>query len=412
MVQTYHYNRGGDSTHMFNLTRLLEENGHEVIPFAMKHPKNLESPWSDYFTSEIDFPKLLEERSAKSAFEVVSKSIYNREAKQAIDRLIEEVRPDLAHFHNIHGHLTTSILGPLTKRNIPIVWTLHDYRMVCPNTSFLCGNEICEKCLPRNYYNAVLRKCKKGNLGASAIAMATSYFDRFSRVPQRVAKFITPSAFLKTKLVEGKIDPAKVDVIPNFVDVKSFNTGKEGDYFLYFGRLSYEKGVDLLIKGVSEMKSEKATGSGAPMKLKVVGEGPSMDELKKLVLDTGAPVEFLGFRTGDDLRNLLEETQFVVVPSRCYENLPFSVMEAMAAGKPLLASDIGGIPEMVENNVTGILFSNGNMDELKTGIEKLLYDANLRAKMSVAGRQKAERLFDRAAHYKKVMEVYDGLLEK
>lgn len=410
MIQTYHYNRGGDSTYMFNLSRLLEENGHEVIPFAMEHPKNLESPWSSYFTREIDFPRLLAERSPKSALEVVTKSIFNREARTAISRLIDDVQPDLAHFHNIHGHLTTSIMGPLTKQNIPIVWTLHDYRMVCPNTTFLSGDEICERCLPNNYYNAVLRRCKKGSLGASTIAMATSYFDRFTRVPQRVGKFITPSAFLREKLIEGKIDPAKIEVIPNFVDVKSFKTGREGNYFLYFGRLSYEKGIDLLIKAVSELNTEQQNGPGNPMKLKVVGEGPVKEELENLVLETGAPVEFLGFRTGDELRDLLEEAQFVVVPSRWYENLPFSVMEAMAAGKPLLASDIGGIPEMVENDVTGLLFPVGSIKDLKVGIKRLHRDSGLRASMSAAGRLKAETQFDRKSHFAKVSDIYKGLL--
>jgi glycosyltransferase involved in cell wall biosynthesis len=388
---------------MFNLTKLLEQEGHEVVPFAMQHPQNLASPYSEYFSSEIDFPKMLEEFSLGTAISVVSKSIYNREAKARISRLIDDVKPDIAHFHNIHGHLTTSIMGPLRKKKIPIVWTLHDYRLVCPNTTFLRGGEICERCLPRKYHHVLLGKCKKDSRAASLVAMMTTAFDRVSRVPARTSRFITPSAFLKGKLVEGRIDPAKISIIPNFVDVQSFKTGREEDYFLYFGRLSHEKGIDLLIEAVSEMKVGK---------LKVVGEGPSSDKLKKLVEETGSPVEFLGFRSGDELRSLLEGAMFVVVPSTWYENLPFSVMEALAAGKPVIASDIGGIPEMVEDEVNGLLFPLGDVEALKICLSRLLGDSELRRLMSVAGRDKAERLYDSGRHYEQIMKVYKDLMGK
>lgn len=401
MVQTFHYYRGGDSTYMFNLTGLLESRGHEVIPFAMKHPQNLPSDYSEYFSSEIDFPKLLEDFSPGSALSVVSKSIYNREAKRRIERLIDVVKPDIAHFHNIHGHLTTSIISPLRRRKIPIVWTLHDYRLVCPNTTFLRGDEICERCLPRKYYNVVLGRCKKGSLAASTMAMMTTCFDRITRVPARVGRFITPSAFLRGKLIEGKIAGSRITVIPNFVDVDSFDPGREEDYYLYFGRLSYEKGIDLLIRAASR------TGKGT---LKIVGEGPISDELRELAAGLGAPVEFMGFRTGDELKALLEGAQFVVVPSRWYENLPFSVMESLAAGKPLVAADIGGIPEMVEDDVNGLLFPNGDEERLASCLSRMLGDAELRRRMAAAGREKAERLYNADRHYSEVMKVYGEVL--
>ena len=222
MVQTYHYYRGGDSTCMFNLARLLESRGHEVIHFAMNHPQNLPSPWSEYFTSEIDFPALLGESSARAAASVIGKSIYNREARRLIARLADETKPDIAHFHNIHGHLTTSIIAPLRKRGIPIAWTLHDYRLVCPNTTFLRGDEVCERCLPRRYWNVVLGRCKKGSLPASVVAMMTTLYDRVSRVPARTGRFITPSAFLKGKLIEGGIPAGEDRRHPEFRRCGSF----------------------------------------------------------------------------------------------------------------------------------------------------------------------------------------------
>ncbi len=431
MVQTYHYYRGGDSTCMFNLAGLLESRGHEVIHFAMNHPQNLPSPWSNYFTSEIDFPALLGDSSARAAISVITKSIYNREARRRIARLADDTKPDIAHFHNIHGHLTTSIVAPLRRRGIPIAWTLHDYRLVCPNTTFLRGDEICERCLPRKYWNVVLGRCKKGSLPASVVAMMSTIYDRVSRVPARTGRFITPSEFLKGKLIEGGISHEKITVIPNFVDVQSFradafrtgasprgtdshelylpglgppgavSSGADDNYYLYFGRLSREKGIDLLIDAVSGVRGGR---------LKVAGEGPLERELKEHAAASGADVEFLGFRTGAELRALLENAMFVVVPSRWYENLPFSVMESLAAGRPVIAADIGGIPEMVEDKVNGMLFPPGDAEALRCRITTMLGDAGMRRRMSKAGREKAERLYGPDAHYAKVMEVYGELL--
>ena len=402
MVQTFHYRRGGDSTHMFNLSELLSENGHEVVHFAMKHPRNLPSPHSGYFSSEIDFPSLLESGSPASACKVLTKSIYNGEARKKIARLADDTKPDIAHFHNIHGHLTTSIIEPLRKRGIPIVWTCHDYRLVCPNTSFLSRGEVCERCLPTRYWNAPLQRCKKGSLPASFVAMLTSCWDRMTGVPRRVDRFITPSRFLRGKMIEGRIDGDKVIAMPNFTDLDIRPHAGEGDYFIYTGRLSHEKGIDILIR---------AAGSIEGARLLLVGEGPVEEELKEEAEKYGnGRVEFTGFLSGEDFERKVAGARFIVLPSRWYENLPFSIMEAMAAGKPVVATDIGGIPEMVDDGETGLLFPVGNEEALRGCLARMNSDPELRREMGRRGREKAERLYGRARHYESIMEVYDAVL--
>lgn len=403
MAQTFHYYRGGDATSMFSLTRLLEERGHEVIHFAMEHPENLPCPTSGYFSPEIDFPALLEDFSLSSAWKVSRGSIYNREARSRIARLADDVKPDIAHFHNIHGHLTTSIIEPLRMRGIPVAWTVHDYRLVCPNTTFLSGGEICERCLPARYWNVVLHRCKKGSAAASLVAMLSAVWDRASNVPARVGRFIAPSEFLRGKLIEGGIPRGKIERIPNFVDVESYRAdAEEGDYYLYFGRLSPEKGIGTLIEAA-------ATACGG--RLRIAGEGPMLEELKaKAFGECPGRVEFLGFVGGDDLRSLVERARFVVVPSQWYENLPYSVMESMAAGRPVVASAIGGIPEMVDDGVTGRLFPAGDAAALAGAIEELLADPGLRRSMGRAAREKAERLYAPGAHYDATMKIYNELL--
>jgi len=285
MVHKYHYFRGGDSTYMFNLSALLKENGHRVAHFSMNHPRNLESLYSEYFTEEIDFPRLLENITLSSAWKVMSRSVYNREASKKIAALAGDFRPDVAHFHNIHGHLTTSIIEPLRDRGIPIAWTLHDYRLVCPNTSFLCRGEICERCLPGKFYKVLVHRCKKGSAAASLAAMIASYYERMSGATEKISRFIAPSAFMKKKLVEGGIDPERISRVPNFVDIERFQPGgEEEDYFLYFGRLSAEKGLDLLIEAASLLDGGR---------LVIAGEGPEREKLEKGVYDTEFSLQWM-----------------------------------------------------------------------------------------------------------------------
>ncbi len=398
MVQTFYYPRGGDSTYMLALSRLLEERGHEVIPFGMETPNNLPTPYAPYFVSEIDFPSMLARRSPRAAWRVLARSVYSGEARRKIAALADAVKPDVAHFHNIHAHLTTSIVEPLRARGIPIVWTLHDFRLVCPNTSFLSRGEICERCLPNRFYEALLQRCKKGSLSASLVAMITTLYDRAARVPARIDRFLTPSEFLKAKLVAGGFDPGRITAAPNFVDLGSYRSLPEKDYFVYLGRLLFEKGLDDLIRAAAALETGR---------LVIVGEGPAEGDLRALARELGANrVEFVGRKTGEELRRLTAESQFVVLPSRGYENLPFAIMEAMACSKPVVASNVGGIPEMVEDGATGFLFPMGNVAALAESLRRMLGSRSAREEMGRRGREKAERLYGPDVHYERIAAVY------
>jgi len=402
MVQTFYYYRGGDSTYMLSLSKLLEERGHEVVPFAMQHPMNLPSPYSRYFVSTVDFPELLRRRSPAAAWKVATRSIYNGEARSKIAALAEETRPDVAHFHNIHAHLTASIVAPLRSRRIPIVWTLHDYRLVCPNTSFLANGEICDRCLPNRFHEAMLRRCKKRSLPASAVAMLATWYDRLIKIPSRIDRFITPSEFLREKLIEGGFDPARVTTVPNFVDLSVARGLPEKDYFLYIGRLSEEKGLDVLIRAAARLDQGR---------LVIVGTGPEEEALRRLAAELGAGrVEFAGYRSGAELARLLAESQFVVLPSRWYENLPYAVMEAFAASKPVVASRIGGVPEMIEDGVEGFLVPTGDEAALEAALRRMLGAREARLEMGRRGREKAERLYNRDVHYDRIMGIYEDVL--
>ncbi len=398
MVQKFYFYRGGDSTYMLNLSRLLEDKGQEVIPFSMQHPDNISTPYARYFISEIDFPDLLREKSASAACTVLRRSIHNREAAGKIASLADETRPDIAHFHNIHEHLTTSIVAPLRKRGIPIVWTMHDYRQLCPNSSFLTGGEICERCMGGHFCNVLLHRCKKGSIAASFIAMLSAYYERMKGIRNMIERFIAPSEFLRNKLIEGGFSQEKIVTLPNFIDLDKYNPDGESDYYLYFGRLLPEKGVDILIRAVAMV------GEG---KLKIAGSGPERPALEELAgsLEDGE-VEFLGHLSGDKLRETVSRAQFTVLPSRWYENLPFSIMESFAAGVPVVAARTGGIPEMVDDGVNGYLFTMENVESCADSLKKMLKDGEERKKMGRRAREKAEKLYHREFHYRRIMNIY------
>jgi glycosyltransferase involved in cell wall biosynthesis len=314
--------------------------------------------------------------------------------------MIEEFNPDIAHVQNIHHHLTPSILYALKKANIPIVWTLHDYKLVCPNSTFFYGDSICEKCGKSKYYSTLITKCKKGSISASLMSCIEAYAHRLMKVRDMVDMFVAPSKFLKDKLVERGFDNRKVVHIPNFVNaVAEDHSSASGDYFVYAGRLSSEKGVDTLIQAMAQVSNAK---------LKIAGDGPMRSTLEVLVSELRLQnVEFLGFIDSETLRKVTIDAQFVVVPSKWYENCPYSILESLALGKPVVGARIGGIPELVDDGKNGFLFEPGNAVDLSAKISILVSDSCLRSKMGLNSLERLQAKYSLNGYYEELSKVYE-----
>jgi len=370
LINTFHYSRGGASIHVLSLAKLLRERGHEVFHFAMQHPQSLPCPETERFwPSYIDYPKLLLRGIFRGGLRVIRRTFYSKEAEHGMERLLEEIGPfDIAHIHNILHHLTPSVLKPLRKRNIPIVWTLHDYSLICPNTIFFNQHRqhLCSRCLKGGlrFIWAPIVRCKKSSFSASLIAALEAMRHRISEVKRIPDLYVSPSRFLIDKFTEGGFDRTKFDFLPNFGPVPpEFQARPEipvaGDmpngYALYAGRLSLEKGLATLIKAWKGMSPEAI--------LRIAGTGPLEENLKALADDV-SNIEFLGFVQPEALTELRRKARFAVVPSEWWENAPLTVLEAFNDGIPVLAANIGGIPEMVRPGETGELFDAGNAVEL------------------------------------------------
>jgi glycosyltransferase involved in cell wall biosynthesis len=389
---------------MFALKKLLESKGHEVMIFSMHHPKNYRSDYEKYFVSYIDYAEEIKNKTISTAIKVLRRSVFSIEAKKKIRLLIEERRPDIVHLQNIHHHITPSILYEIKKYNIPIVWTLHDYTIICPNTSFLAGGSICEKCKKHKYYWPLITRCKKNSFSASAMAAIETICHRIMRVYDMVDIFVSPSIFLRDKFIEYGFSKEKIVHVDHFIDYPLVNeVVAPQNYYLYVGRLSEEKGVKSLIKAAIRIDKSK---------LKVAGGGPLYEDLLKYVkdIDKANRIEFLGHKSRMELLELYKHCKFLVVPSEWYENSGLIIFEAFACGKPVIGANIGGIPELVRNKERGIIYPTGDVDELYKAISWMLDNPEMVSAMGKNALHFLNNSLTPEIHYNKIVDIYNKLL--
>jgi glycosyltransferase involved in cell wall biosynthesis len=411
MIDSFYYARGGSSLYAISLSKHLRAQGHEVFHFAMKHPNSFPSPETEkYFPSYIEFPELLKKGWLKGGAQVLKRTFYSKKTEKNLEKLLDDLGPfDVAHVHNYLHHLTPAIFPPLKKRKIPIVMTLHDYSLLCPNTNFFDDRKgkACEKCLHGGlrFLWAPLLRCKKSSFGASLIAALESLFHRLRNVPAQPDRYIATSEFILSKFVEADFPKEKFTLIRNFFEPA--NTGdsifKKENYALYVGRLSKEKGVETLVRAWKEMPED--------MKLKIAGTGPTFEKLKKLAGET-RNIEFLGFVMPEDLSGIRKKALFTIIPSACYENAPLSVLESFADGVAVLGANIGGIPEIVVPGETGVLFTSGDVADLR---EKALYlwdNEKLREKLGRKARETAFSAYSPEHSIPQVVRIYENLSAK
>jgi glycosyltransferase involved in cell wall biosynthesis len=405
IANTFHYYRGGDCVYAFGLANLLQKANHEVVPFAMKHPLNFPSKYSAFFVPEIDLVGEMKKNRILSGFKVIKRIIYSRESKIRLTELLGKFPVDIAHIQSIHRHITPSIFHVLKERNIPIVWTLHEYSLLCPNSTFYSKNKVCEKCKGGKFYNVLFTKCRQNSYAASFIVMLEEYIHICLGLLNIPDYFITPSDFMRKKMIEYGFSPKRVVHIPNFIDSSRFRVSLNNKgYILYSGRLSYEKGIGTLIKAISLCDN---------VKLLIAGDGPLKVELATMAKNLAPDrVEFLGYLNREKLEKVISNAMFVVVPSQWYENFPYSILESFAYGKPVVGSKIGGIPELVRDNITGLLFEPGNEVELSKKISYLANNPGRIKDMGLEARKLVEKKFNPEIHYNNIMKVYKKALDK
>lgn len=400
-ISQNYYIRGGSDRYFFTMGEVLQKQGHRVIPFTAASPKNEPTEWERYFPRGADF----EHPSALD----LGRFLYSRDAVRSMRRLLRDIDDaapktvDIAHFHIYYGKLTASILGVLKQVGIPLIQTLHEYKLTCPVYSHLSNDQICEACAGKHFWRALPKRCNRGSLARTALSVTESYVSRSLGAVDKFDHFISVSHFLRKKMVEHGIPEAKISTVHNFVDVSDFTPNfAEGEYLLYFGRVHQSKGIFTLIEAAAPLKQ---------VPLIIVGDGEAMPEVQRQVEQNNCEhIRLVGFKQGDELRELIAGSICTLLPSEWYENCPMSVLESYAYGKPVIGADIGGIPELIADDVDGFLVPSGGIEALR---EKLLWMYEHKAEaaeMGRIGRHKMETEFNADIHYENIMNVYQKLL--
>lgn len=405
-IHRLHHRKGGaEGVHLDHLA-LFRERGWDCAEFAMDHPDNEPSDWSDYF------PERFEPPSGFGGLASLPRFFHSGEAREKFTRLLDDFRPDIIHAHGVYHHLTNAILKPARERGVPMVYTLHDYKLICPAYHFYTERlGVCEQCRGGRQWRCLVNRCTHGSLAMDALYALDGFIQwRVGALRDAVSRFIGPARFIVDKFAEHGFAPEKLRYIPNFFEsaddaaVDSAEVAalreKYGRHVLFFGRLSPEKGVDFLI--------DACAAAGVP--LVVVGDGPKRAELQARATARGGVCAFVGHLKGAALWAHVEAASLVALPSVWYEIAPKSILEAQARGKPALVTTIGGLPEMVEDGATGFLAAPSDLAALTGALRRAfaMDDAALE-RMGALARSRATTTFTRARYYREMTRLYAEL---
>ena len=370
LLNSFYYRRGGAEIHVLDLERHLKSRGHEVAVFAMQHPQNLSTPWSEFFPSNIEYAK---PHSIAGALTAGGRVVYSRESATNLNALLKEFKPDIAHVHCIHHHLSLSVLDVLRRRRVPIVWTLHDFRLVCPNTDLIHAGTVCEECRGGRFWNCLRYRCKSGSLPRSLAAVLDSSLALMRGSYGAIDCFISPSEFLAEKVTAMGLRPRRMEVLPNFVTPDGGNNvGDARRGVLYVGRLSWEKGASVLIEAASSISQT----------LTIAGDGPAKQEMVALAAARGVDARFPGWLDEQSVREAMANARVLAVPSLWYENCPLVVLEGMGRRIPLVASDLGGMHELLDGGRCGWLARPGEASDWSRVMNLAFSDPERSAKLA------------------------------
>jgi len=354
LANKFYYRRGGDCIYTLNLEQLLREHGHEVAVFAMGYPENIDTPWKKYFPREVKFSPGIR------MIETLIRPFGWGEVRKKFSALLDDFKPDVVHLNNIHTQLSPVIAEIAHRRGIRVVWTLHDYKLLCPRYDCLQnGKSVCEECFT-DKHKVLEHNCMKNSRIASIIAYKEATAWGRERLEACTDAFICPSQFMADKMIQGGFAADKLRTLCNFINVEKCRRSdnyEKYDYYCFIGRLSHEKGAVTLIEAASRL----------PYKLVVIGDGPMREELER---KSSKNIEFVGFKQWNEIKEIVGKARFSVIPSEWYENNPLSVIEAQCLGTPVLGARIGGIPELITKE-TGMTFESRNADDLARKIDDM-----------------------------------------
>jgi len=393
-INKFNYLRRGAERHFLELQDILEKNGHQVAIFAMDHPENKTSTWNKYFVSYVDYGE-------KSSLWIKIKGIltrfYSFEAKRKIKKLLNDFQPDIVHIHNIYHQISPSILKEIKKQGIPIIMTVHDSKLIYPNYA---PNKEKDDISNYKFWDFVINKKFKNSLIKSfLIALEFELSRYFNLYDKYIDLYLSPSSFMKGKLIEEGINPSKIIVLPHFSIIQTPNERSaiflKEKYVFHYGSLSKEKGVDRLIEIFKELPEINLYLAG-----KIEGN---------LNIPEFSNIKYVGFKSPKEIERLIKNSLLVVSASNLWETFGLVALETILNGKPFIGFSGMAFEEIVKDNHSGFLVENEA--EMKEKIKLLAQDEGLRV---LFGRNALEssKLFNPEAYYDKLITIFDSLINK
>jgi glycosyltransferase involved in cell wall biosynthesis len=381
LVNNYYYLRGGSERVLLDDESALVALGHDVFPFAPQDERNIVAS-TEPFPNVDGYDSGTIRGKAIAAMSV----IYSAKAARAFSEFLDRHSVEIIHCHNIYGRLTTAVLDVAKQQKVPVVLTAHDRKLVCPAYLGLRQGKPCERCIDGRYWRCVQWRCHKQSATASLVYAVESYYNQLLRKYDTVQRFLCPSRFMQESLVSSGVAASRTAYHPNALPVSQYAPGfSAGDYVLYAGRLSAEKGLKTLLRAFERLA----------IPLRIAGTGPLEPDIRKALGGGKRHAQLEGYCTGEKLASLYKNCAFSVVPSECLENASMSILESLAYGKPVLASAIGGNPELVVDGETGRLFPPGDTEALCEAARKM-WDG--RGELEAMGRN-ARRLMEQRFHH-------------
>lgn len=414
LVNYRYFLTSGAETFMFKFKALLEAQGHTVIPFSTQNVKNEPTPYSRYFckarSSEGEPLYAHIPKTPENIKRMLAGAFYNRDAEICLTRLLQEEKPDLVFVLQQMNTLSPSIFRAAKKAGVPVIHRLSDFNLICPRYDCLRDGKPCTACIHGHYSHAVRHACVKGSVPASLVRSASMRFHRMFRLFGSVSRFVAPAAFTCSLLEQSGIPKEKLVHLPTFIDASQYEAVENaGSYFLFLGRLSPEKGVDDLLRALPLMRNKNA---------RVILAGGRSEsyaqQLDALVSELSLEdrVSFLGFARGDKLKQTIQGAIAIVLPAVWYENMPNAILEAYAYGKPVIVSNIGSLPEMVEEGVTGHLCRPHDPANLAEQLDKMLSSPEACREMGKAARQRCQQLYSPQGYYAQIEALFDSVLKE
>jgi glycosyltransferase involved in cell wall biosynthesis len=385
MVHNAYQQAGGEEVVFQSEKSMLEQNGHEVIPYVRSN-------------MELRDARFVEKIA------VAPRMVWSEKARIEIAALLDSEHPDIVHIHNTFMVISPSVYSACLERRVPVVQTLHNFRLLCPAGSFFRDGEICEECVDNTLLRSILHRCYRNSRAATAGIAAMLAFHRGLDTWRRsVARFITLTNFAKEKFIESGFSPEKFAVKPNFTDQDPGERVGPGEYAVFVGRLFENKGVRVLLEAWKKLPDQYP--------LQIVGDGPDLQALK----DYACELQLTGIVFRERLsRSATIETvkgaRFMILPSIWYEGFPMCIVESFACGTPVLCSRIGGLPEIVDDHVSGLHFTPGDAQALARAVEWAWNHPKELVQMGHAARRKYETAYNAEQNYSLLMDIYEQAL--